>query len=503
MRFRSPRHPFPTLALAAALLCTVLLLPTGPDLAADEVEDAALQGLTDAFGGESVPDQIAAIRAAQATNTEAVSKAIAKTGLESKDLSVQIAAMEALGSMNNPESVKALHHLYRAHASLQKDEAFFVTLLTEIGRLGDPSSVSLLVNQPFKNATQNTGRARIYGLGNIRTREAVEGLIHGLMLQGPQARGVFGTRQDVLLPDFRTALTVLSGEDQGGDRALWTAWWRNNKKDFEIEADMPVIPAQLEKRWEDFWQMPYPVEQPVHGYPSFAWVMEPTDQQVQDAVADLEEARKSKSSARQLAAIYTNMLIVDPKVVKAIRKTAKKSGRTVIEAAIDALGWMPDESALKELQSVYRRHRDLYKFENYYARMLKAIGRHSDKSSLKILLDKPLQGLTMASGRARILGVARIREKDAVEGLMKAMNLAGGDGRRPLQMSSGGQPFMGAIRLALVVLTGVDKGTSKTAWQRWWRENKRGFKVSEERPALSESMREAWEEYWEEPYRVP
>ena len=26
------------------------------------------------------------------------------------------------------------------------------------------------------------------------------------------------------------------------------------------------------------------------------------------------------------------------------------------------------------------------------------------------------------------------------------------------------------------------------------------FKISDERPELSESMREAWEEFWEEPY---
>ncbi len=83
---------------------------------------------------------------------------------------------------------------------------------------------------------------------------------------------------------------------------------------------------------------------------------------------------------------------------------------------------------------------------------------------------------------------------------MKAMNLAGGDGRRAAQVGRMSQPFMGAVRMALVVLTGEDKGMSKTAWQNWWRDNKRSFKVSEKRPRLTESMREAWEEYWEEPY---
>ena len=498
MRSFRHRHPLALLAVGGLLAC---LLVGGPAVAEDD-EKAAIAKLESVFPDGRTPDKIAALREARETNTPAMSKAIAKVALHgNKDGSVQIEAMRSLGRMKNDESVKALHHTYKAHQSLQKDENWFVTLLTEVGRLGDPSSVKLLKDHPFKHGTKNTGRARIYGLGNIRTKDAVAALIWGIKLEGPQARGVFGAKQDVLLPDFRTALTVLTGEDQGNSRTLWANWWREQGKAFEIEPDMPVIPAKLETYWEDFWDEPYPVEQPVHGFPTFEWVMEPTKEQVKNAVDELNAAKKSKSAARQLAAIYSNMLIVDPKVIKAIRKTAKNSGRSVIEAAIDALGWIPHKTALKELQGVYKRHRDLYKFENYYSRMLKAIGRHSDESSLKILMDKPLKGLTMASGRARILGTARIRSKKAVESLMHAMQLGGGDGRRPLQMTQGGQPFMGALRLALVVLTGVDKGKNKTAWQTWWRENKRTFKISEERPDLDESMREAWEEYWEEPYK--
>jgi HEAT repeat protein len=497
--FLSQRPRLGALLLGAA--CALLLLVGTPASAEEEGEAKALADLAAAFPKGSSSEQISALRAAQTINTPAVSKAIAKEGLESKDGSVQLAAMRALGQMPNEESVKALEHAYRSHQAAQKDEAFFVTLITELGRLGDPGSVALLADKPFKNGTQQTSRARIYGLGNIRTKQAVEALIKGIQLQGPTARGMFSTNTDVLLPDFQTALTVLSGQDQGADRNLWTKWWRTQGKTFEVEAELPVIPARLEKRWEDFWGRPYPVEQPVDGFPTFEWVMNPTEEQVEQAVADLKDARASKNSARLLASIYTNMLIVDAKVVKAIHQAAKKQGRSVIEAAIEALGWMPDKSALKELQSVYRSHRDLYKFDNYYAGMLKAIGRHGDPSSLKILLDKPFKGLSMASGRARILGVARIREKDSVEGLMKAMNLAGGNGRRALQAGTGSQPFMGAIRLALVVLTGEDKGTSKTAWQNWWRDNKRTFKVDPKLPTLSESMRETWEEYWEEPYR--
>ena len=57
-------------------------------------------------------------------------------------------------------------------------------------------------------------------------------------------------------------------------------------------------------------------------------------------------------------------------------------------------------------------------------------------------------------------------------------------------------------------------GACGGCWCMWWRrprggklweeckgaKNKRTFKISDQRPTLSESMRESWEEYWEEPY---
>ena len=59
---------------------------------------------------------------------------------------------------------------------------------------------------------------------------------------------------------------------------------------------------------------------------------------------------------------------------------------------------------------------------------------------------------------------------------------------------------MPSARLALAVLTGVDKGTSKDAWQAWWKENKRSFRVAEQRPPLSKKLKAQWEAYWGEEY---
>ena len=487
------------------LALVTLLLVSGPAKAdeaqvSEDLTTEALALLAKAFPDGSEGAQIEAVKAAVKAPSAAVSKEVGKTALHSKRRAVRMAAAEAVGRMPNPESVKALNHGYKAHQKLKEDEPFFTVVLTAIGRLGDPSSVPILIDKPFKRATIQTSRARIYGLGNIRTVEAVEALLKGMQLTGPAPRGTMGQGSSPLLPDFRAAMTVLTGTDQGSGRALWQKWWRDNKKTFEMDPEMPVVPTPIEERWEAFWGEPYPVETPANGFPQYDWVMEPSDEQVAAALKDMQAARRSKSASAKLAAIYSNMLIVHPKVIKMIPKVAKKSGRSVIEAAIDAMGWIPHKTALKELQRIYRKHRDLYKFENYYSRMLKAIGRHSDASSLDLLLDKPLKGLTMSSGRVRILGAARIRSRASVEKLIKAMQLAGGSGRRNLQAAAETQPFMGVVNMALTILTGQDRGRDKQEWFNWWRNNKRTFVMDQTPPKLSESMREAWEEYWEERY---
>ena len=130
--------------------------------------------------------------------------------------------------------------------------------------------------------------------------------------------------------------------------------------------------------------------------------------------------------------------------------------------------------------------------------LLKAIGRHGDPSSLTVLSEHPFQNLTVATGRARILGIARVHSRAAVEALMKGMSLAGGQRKFARKASEG--RFKDAFRLALAVLTGIDLGESRDAWMAWWRDNRRGFQMGQSWPNLAPDLRVRWEEYWGEAY---
>ena len=66
------------------------------------------------------------------------------------------------------------------------------------------------------------------------------------------------------------------------------------------------------------------------------------------------------------------------------------------------LGHTDHPDALKALHSLYWRDKNLGKRSEYlFALLLTEIGRHGDRSSIKVLGDHPFRNLTLASGRAR------------------------------------------------------------------------------------------------------
>jgi hypothetical protein len=59
---------------------------------------------------------------------------------------------------------------------------------------------------------------------------------------------------------------------------------------------------------------------------------------------------------------------------------------------------------------------------------------------------------------------------------------------------------MGDFRMALMRLTGVDKGKSRDAWVAWWNDNKKKLELPKEAPRLPEAMQRRWDVYWGEPH---
>ena len=134
-----------------------------------------------------------------------------------------------------------------------------------------------------------------------------------------------------------------------------------------------------------------------------------------------------------------------------------------------------------------------------FAELLKAIGRHGDPSSVAVLTKSPFKGLTVASGRARILGLANIRTNESLEELIKGTQLAGGSVPRSWRVQ-GQKRFTREFLLALRILTGLEMQADLEVWRQWWRANRKTFDVPAARPPLPPDEQAWWEEYWNEPY---
>jgi hypothetical protein len=271
----------------------------------------------------------------------------------------------------------------------------------------------------------------------------------------------------------------------------------------EVSATRPEVAADVKVYWENYWGEPYGTSPAAKAKPSggppFQRISNPAPEQVKEAVAELAEAFKSGTPEERALAIEKNAGVIDEDVVHEIGKGLRDSNRNVQLTAINMLGWMKEKHALQQLHRMFNRERNLNKDDEMYSELLKAIGRMGDASSVDVLTENIFKGgLSYSAGRARILGLASIRTNEAVEEMFKAMRLGGG---APNRRNIDAQPrFALDMRLALCMATGADLGTDKDAWLEWWQKNKKGFKISPQRPRLPEELEARWESYWGEPY---
>ena len=486
-----------------ALIAAVLVALAG-GVAASPPDDAAVKNLRAAFAeGTAEEVRIEALGEAAGVEDAAVVDEIGKA-LRDRNVEVRRAAIDALGKNKHADALRELHDLYRRDEKLRKDEETFVRLLQAIGRKGAPSSVEVLSSDVFDHLTLRTARARVMGLGRIRTKDSVETLVKLSRLSGGDTRRKVQSQTEaraIIDRDFRLSLAVLTGQDLSPDRAEWTRWWNDNKGKLQVAPGRPALESSLVQQWESYWGEPYgvaPRSYSANVSPPIVITRNPSKEDVDDAVAVLKEAFSGKGDAdtRKLAIDnYGGLAHAD--VVAAVAKGLDDADDGVRLQAVDTLGWVPLPEALKALHRLYRRDKALREDEVLFSRLLQAIGRHSDRSSIEVLKDNPFDHLTVASGRARILGLGRIRDVKSVESLIAGMQLAGGDARG----KRSGQPrHADDFRLALASLTGQDLGLTKEAWIAWWRDAKSGFAVAPERPQLAPELKASWESYWNEAY---
>ncbi|MHC4932716.1 MAG: HEAT repeat domain-containing protein, partial [Planctomycetota bacterium] len=283
------------LAICALLAVSALAVPA---LAMDEVRvAAAVEKLESAFkdkDGEII--QVEAIQAAAGMDDPEVVKEIAK-GLKVESDAVQEAAMTALGAMKSKEALDALHQAYRRGTNLHENDRLYSLLLRSIGRHGSADSIALLKDFKFQHLTIASGRARIMGLGNIRSEETIEALVEMARKGGGQGRRrgrVVSGWEGKFRQYFVATLTILTGQDFGFSAPDWQAWWRDNRKNLEIAEKRPPVPENVKNLWEQYWGVAYyeDGEAPKARKlgPPYVQVKYPTKEQVQEAVKELRAA---------------------------------------------------------------------------------------------------------------------------------------------------------------------------------------------------------------------
>jgi hypothetical protein len=214
---------------------------------------------------------------------------------------------------------------------------------------------------------------------------------------------------------------------------------------------------------------------------------------VQAATTELDAAFKDGKSADRIAAIQTNMDVVDGAVIDRIVKGLRDKDTVVKQTAIDALGRMQHPDSVKALTSYYQAEKRTLTADGVlFPLLLKSLGRLGDPSSVAVLSDSPFSSKIFPSIQARLYGLGNIRTVESVDALVGFMKLGS---ERDFQS------LMPEWRVALVHLTGVDNGEAIQLWEKWWRDNKKDFKVLAQAATTPPDVQMKWDAYWAAPFK--
>lgn len=234
------------LLVALALAVPALAFQTPADgPPSPETVQATVTKLETAFRSKKSAECIEAIRAATPVLDARVIEWIAK-GVAVDDAPLCAAALDALGQMRHPDALATLQRAWKRDKELRKHDELGGRALKAIARHQDPQTIELLAADPFETQNHAALQARILGLANIRSKQSVEKLIAMMRLVGPQ-------KLDPVMPEFRLALFVLTGHDEGRASQLWFDWWNAHQKDFEVQKALPELPKLDRMRWNSYW----------------------------------------------------------------------------------------------------------------------------------------------------------------------------------------------------------------------------------------------------------
>ena len=211
---------------------------------------ATCEALTKALEkGAGADGAVSALQAAREVVDARVIAVIDAKGLRHEDRAVRDAAIDVLGRMQHPDALEALHKsLERDKKELETEPPRHAAYLRAIARHGQEKSIPYLIDDVYQSSDKTLITARILGLAHIRSPKSVDEIMQ-LM------RSSRKSWQGGQMPDFRLALAVLTGEDKGTDRQLWINWYGDHKVKMEIAPVPPALPAELQKRWNSYWDL--------------------------------------------------------------------------------------------------------------------------------------------------------------------------------------------------------------------------------------------------------
>ena len=231
-------------------LCALLIVvpldlqsPSAPDPARVK---SALAQLDKAFKEGQGAERTKAIQDNRQVLDADVIRSIAR-GIEDRDAAVARAAIDALRFMEHPEALKMLHDAAAPQSPLRKDPELYAAIVRAIGQHASPTSIPLLKEDIWTVQDFGVVQARIMSLGRIRTIASVEALILMMRTGGPLKIQPF-------MEDFRIALAVLTGVDEGRSQDFWMHWWNDNREKLKIDPKPAPIEKALQKRWDSYWR---------------------------------------------------------------------------------------------------------------------------------------------------------------------------------------------------------------------------------------------------------
>lgn len=220
-----------------------------------------------------------------------------------------------------------------------------------------------------------------------------------------------------------------------------------------------------------------------------------------DAAAEAEAARRAQCASaldkaftsgdaadRQLA-IENAAPVLDAALVGKVAKGLGDKTPAVQRAAIEALRFARLPEAVRALREAVRLEPALRKDPEMHAALLRAIAQNGAPEAIATLTDEMWADTDPRVLQARFFGLGRVRTRAALEALIAILRTTS---------ASKLEPHMEHVRTSLMVLTGVDQGTSIDAWLRWWNESGARVTLTEKPAPLPQRLQSAWEAYWGE-----